>query len=661
MNQVLFALFNGLTTGLAVFLVAAGITLIFGILRILNFAHGSFFMVGAYIVFSFVGSSTPTIGGFIAYSLIAGAVVGGLGYIVDLVVLRRLRHLDEATNLIATFALLLFCDGAVKLIWGLDQHTVNPPEALSSAIQLGGLFIPAMSLFTMALGIAVFLLLDLFITRMWLGKIIQSVAKDPWMASLLGIKVPVVFTAVVVAAFALAGFAGGLLVPNQSLSPSLSQSYLLQAFIVVIIGGIGSVRGAFVASLLLGLIESLNVIMFPGQPGLAIYVAMVAFLLWRPRGLFYQASGEEAHMGGGGHDEHAGAAPHRPRFGLAPRLALAVGIAAVVFSVPWWANPGLTFLMGVIVIEALFALSWNLLYGVAGLAAFGHAAFFAVGAYFVGVLLKLAPGIPFLVLLVGAAMVGALASWLVGMVAIRRTTGIALAILTMALGEILRSVAGYTELLGKDDGLVAIPRPSIGSISLGSGTAYYLFLCIVCTLLACALWWFTSSQFGRMLRSIRQDPVRAEFMGIKVQRCRVLAFAISGALATLAGGLMAPLTQIVTPEIGNIIHSTQPMLNSLLGGVGHFWGPAVGAVIFGFLSYGTRTLVGISEIVSGGVLLLIVLAAPSGLLGTIDRHLRRRPGSAPQPQARPQTTVPSGVAAGPHLGGAPARIGGTQG
>jgi len=635
LNQVLFAVFNGLTTGLAVFLVAAGITLIFGILRILNFAHGSFFMVGAYIVYSFVGTATPSVAAFIGYSLIAGVVVGGLGYVADLVVLRRLRHLDEATNLIATFALLLFCDGAVKLIWGLDPHTVSPPESLNSAVKLAGMYIPAMSLFTMAFGVAVFLLLDLFITRMWLGKIIQSVAKDSWMASLLGVKVPVIFTAIVVAAFALAGFAGGLLVPNQSLSPALSQSYLLQAFIVVIIGGIGSVRGAFVASLLLGLIESLNVILLPNQPGLAIYVAMVAFLLWRPRGLFYQASTEEAQVGGGGHEEHAAGAPRRARFGLAPRIALGATLLAVVLSVPWWANQGFTFLMGVIVIEALFALSWNLLHGVTGLAAFGHAAFFAVGAYFVGVLLKMAPGVPFLLLLAGAAVLGAVLAWLLGAVAIRRTTGIALAILTMALGEILRIVAGYTEVLGKDDGLVAIPRPSIGSISLASGTAYYLFLCIVCTLLAGALWWFTCSQYGRMLRSIRQDAVRAEFMGIRVQRYRVLAFAISGALATVAGGLMAPLTQIVTPEIGNIIHSTQPMLNSLLGGVGYFWGPAVGAVIFGFLSYGTRTLVGISEIVSGGVLLLIVLAAPSGLLGMVDQWLRKWRRDAPPPAARP--------------------------
>lgn len=633
MNQVLFALFNGLTTGLAVFLVAAGITLIFGVLRILNFAHGSFFMVGAYIVYSFLGTATPTLGAFVGYAVIAGVVVGGLGYVTDLLVLRRLRHLDEATNLIATFALLLFCDGAVKMIWGLDQHTVNPPASLSAAVNLAGMYVPAMSLFTMCFGVAVFLLLDLFLTRMWLGKIIQSVARDSWMASLLGLKVPVIFTAVVVSAFALAGFAGGLLVPNQSLSPTLSQSYLLQAFIVVIIGGIGSVRGAFIASLLLGVVESLNVILLPGQPGLAIYVAMVGFLLWRPRGLFFQASAEEAQVGGG-HHGHAATAPGATRFGLGPRVALGIGVAALVFSVPWWADGGMMFLVGVVLIEALFALSWNLLYGITGLAAFGHAAFFAVGAYFVGVLLKVAPGVPFLVVLAGGTLVGALVAWAVGSVALRRTTGIALAILTMALGEIFRIVAGYTTLLGKDDGLVAIPRPSIGGISLASGPAYYLFLCVMCTAAAFALWWFTSSQYGRMLRSIRQDAIRSEFMGIPVQRYRVVAFTLSGAVATLAGGLLAPLAQIVTPETANIMHSTQPMLSSLLGGIGYFWGPAVGAVIFGALSYGTRTLVGISELVSGGVLLLIVLAAPSGVLGTLESLLRRR-GSGRRRQAAP--------------------------
>lgn len=624
---MLFAILNGLATGLAVFLVAAGITLIFGILRILNFAHGSFFMIGAYIVYTFVGYGEPTLASFVAYSVVAGVVVGGLGYIADLVLLRRLRHLDEATNLIATFALLLFVDGTVKLIWGLDSHMVAPPAVLNTALNLAGIFVPAFSLFTIAFGVIVFLVLDLFITRMWLGKVIQAVAKDSWMAGMLGVNVPLIFTMVVVAAFALAGFAGGLLVPNQSLSPTVSHAFLLQAFIVVIIGGVGSVRGAFVASLLLGLVESLNVILFPNLPGLAIYVAMVVCLLWRPRGLFAQHSADEAHVSES-HPVHGGTAARRSPVGLAPRWAVGLALAALVFSLPLWADQGLIFLAGLTLIEALFALSWNLLYGVTGIAAFGHAAFFAVGAYFTGVLLKVAPGVPFLWLLAGSAAIGGLMAYLVGQVAIRRTTGIALAILTMALGEIVKTVIGYSEFLGKDDGLTSIPRPSLDffgvSISLSSGTAYYLFLCVVCTLAALALWWFTRSQYGRVLRSIRQDPVRAEFMGVAVHRYRLRAFTISGALATFSGALMAPWTQIVTPLVADIFHSIQPMLSSLLGGVGYFWGPVVGSVIFAALNYGTRTLIGVAEVITGGLLMVIVLAAPTGVVGTLAGAWRRR-------------------------------------
>ena len=183
-------------------------------------------MVGAYIVFTFVGTNTPSLGAFIAYSALAGLIVGGLGFITDVIVLRRLRHLDEATTLIATFALLLICNGVVQMVWGLDPHSVSPPDILGSAIKFGTLYIPAFSLFTIALGVLIFLTIDLFVTRLWVGKVIQAVAKDAWMASLLGINVPLVFTGIVVAAFALAGFAGGLSVPNQSLSPGLGSKLI---------------------------------------------------------------------------------------------------------------------------------------------------------------------------------------------------------------------------------------------------------------------------------------------------------------------------------------------------------------------------------------------------------------------------------------------------
>ncbi|MDP3135736.1 MAG: hypothetical protein Q8N17_05305, partial [Burkholderiaceae bacterium] len=420
-TEMAFAIVNGLTTGMAVFLVAAGLTLVFGILKILNFAHGSFFMIGAYLAFSLVGSSSPSLAAYIGASIAGGAIVGVLGWIADLTVLRRIRHYEEALTLIATFALLMFADGMVKLLWGTEFYSVNPPSELSGSFQFGAIAIPTYSLFIIGLGVAIYAALELVIHRMWIGKLVQALAHDSWMSGLVGINVPVMFTAAVIAAFALAGLAGGLLLPNQSLSPVLSHTYMLHAFVVVIIGGLGNVRGAFLAAIILALVESLNSVLLPGQPGLAIYIAMVGFLLWRPHGLLGTP--------GGGHSHGMAAIGSGLTYSPSMPARVLIAAAAVVcfVSVPLWANQGLLFVFGILLIDALFALSWNLLFGYAGLAAFGHAAFFAIGAYLAGVVLKEAPQWPFLLVLLGATLCGAAVALLVGVLAIRRTAGIALA------------------------------------------------------------------------------------------------------------------------------------------------------------------------------------------------------------------------------------------
>ena len=283
---MLFAILNGLSTGAAVFLVAAGLTFVFGILRVMNFAHGHFFMIGAYIAFSIIGQQTDSTTSYLLASLVAGVVVAVLGVITDFVVLRRLRNVDHAYMMIATFALLMVASGVSKLIWGLDSYSMSPPPAFSEGFAMGELFVPSFSVFVFVIGVVVFVVLDLGIHRSWLGKVMQSVAHDSWMSGQLGINVPVLYTGAVVLAFFLAGLAGGLLLPNQGLSPSLAFSYLLHAFVAVIIGGLGNIRGAFIASLLMGLVESVSLILLPDVPGLTIYVVMVGFLLWRPQGLF---------------------------------------------------------------------------------------------------------------------------------------------------------------------------------------------------------------------------------------------------------------------------------------------------------------------------------------------------------------------------------------
>ena len=281
-----FSLVNGLATGMAIFLVAAGLTLIFGILKILNFAHGAFFMIGAYVSFAIIGSNPTSLGLFVLAAIAGGLVVAILGFVADRIVLRRLRDVDEAYMLIATFAVLLICTGIVKVIWGVNYASINPPPLLDGAFDLGGLIVPTHSFFLICSGLIVYLVLEYAIHRTWLGKMLQSVANDSWMSELLGINVPVALTSTVIVSFFLAGLAGGLLLANQTLSLLLGESYLLLAFVAVVLGGLGNVRGAFVASFLLGIIESASSIIVPNMPGMATYLFVIIFLFIKPQGLF---------------------------------------------------------------------------------------------------------------------------------------------------------------------------------------------------------------------------------------------------------------------------------------------------------------------------------------------------------------------------------------
>ncbi|MDI6028933.1 ABC transporter permease [Corticibacterium sp. UT-5YL-CI-8] len=631
--QIGFAIFNGLTVGMSIFLVASGITLIFGMLRILNISHGSFFMIGAYLAYTIVGTEPDSVIGLAGGALAAALAMAVLGLVINVAVFRRLRDVGEAYSLIATFALLMVCNGLVKAVWGVNYHSVSAPEALAGAISYGGFFAPIYSIAIIGLGVLVFLVLEIVIHRSPVGKIVRAIAHDPWMSNLVGINTPLVYALVVMAAFFLAGLAGGLLLPNQSVTPQLFESYLLQSFMVVIIGGLGNIRGAFLGAIMLGMIEGLNFLFLPRLPGILIYVVLIGFLLWRPQGLFWQPGAQTSDQ----HEVMTGGVPSSfPPRATKTRIAIGVVLAAVVLSLPEWANQGLLFIVGFALAEAVLALSWNLLFGYAGLATFGHAAFFALGAYLVGFMLRDGGGVPFLVLLAASALVGAASALIVGFVALRRTSGIALGILTLSLGEILRRVINYTPELGSDDGLSGIPRPVVElglfSVDLTSERAYFWFLAASCGLIALALWAYTLSRNGRILVTMRQDPTRAEFLGIDVRRHRLYAFVLSGAIASLTGGLYAPWAQIVTPDAASYLHSTQPMLNTLLGGSGFFWGPVVGSAIFSALGYATRTFAGLSELISGAVLILVVLAAPGGILGLgakFGRLRRRRAPTAP--------------------------------
>ena len=284
MSLYLYAGFNGLVLAMAIFLVSAGLTLAFGILKIFNFAHGALFMVGAYVAHAITGQEASSLPMFLGAAIAAAAVTGIIGIIADLAVFRRLAGAPHEYTLMAAFAMLLLATGGARIVFGQQVHSVYPPEALGSVFYVG-MPIPAYGLFVLAAGIAVFAALELGLNRLWFGKLVHAVARDPWMANVAGLRVERLKLISVAISFALAGLAGGLLVANQALSLDLGHSYLLLAFAAVIVGGLGSIRGAFIASLLFGLAGSFNSVLLPTMPGIATYALLVVLVLVRPLGI----------------------------------------------------------------------------------------------------------------------------------------------------------------------------------------------------------------------------------------------------------------------------------------------------------------------------------------------------------------------------------------
>lgn len=300
-------------------------------------------------------------------------------------------------------------------------------------------------------------------------------------------------------------------------------------------------------------------------------------------------------------------------------LAFALCAAVAILAMPFMVNAGLLYLVGTTLILAVYSVGWNLLFSWAGLASFGSGGLFTIGAYVTAVALNNGWGGQYLLVLIAAGVIGGIVAGLVALIALRRTTGIFLAILTLSLAELLRHILMKTRSLGSDDGISNIARPVLDfglfSINLGPGSSYYYFICVIGAAIVALCWVLAHGPLGRAMLATRHDIDRAGFVGINAYRTRVLAFTISGVISALAGALYAPWAQIVTPELAGMLKSTQPILFTLLGGLHSFWGPVIGAFAFMGIDYATRTLIGIQEIITGGILLGVILVFRAGIAG----------------------------------------------
>ena len=279
---MLFQGLVGLSEAMYLWLVAAGLSLIFGVMRVLNFAHGSLYMLGAY----FAWVTVRVTGSFWLALLIGPAVVAGVGWVMEFGFLRRVYSAPEAFQLLLTFAFVLMFDDAVKLAFGPVYQSPPTPSALSGAFVLGRSILPTYHLFILCVGALVGLVLWFFLERTSFGLVIRATAADREMARALGVRSSRLFTWVFMLGAALAGLGGALSMPVRAISPGMGEFIIIEAFVVVVLGGLGSLRGAFVGALLIGLLHAYGLLFMPVFELALGYLAMAAVLIVRPWGLF---------------------------------------------------------------------------------------------------------------------------------------------------------------------------------------------------------------------------------------------------------------------------------------------------------------------------------------------------------------------------------------
>ena len=278
----------GLSKGMFIWLVASGLTLIFGVLGVLNFAHGSLYMLGAYFCYTLLS----LLGDNFWLGLVLGPIcVCAVGFIIERFFLRHVYHLHLPYQLLLTFAFVIIFDDLVKLIWGAGSIGSPRVPGLSGSVSIAGRLFPNYSLFIMVVGPLVALGLWLVLEKTWAGRIIRAASSDREMASAIGVRVPTVFTAVFVFGTWLGAMGGGLAVPYVGLlTPGMGEAIIIDAFVVAVIGGLGSLKGAFLGALVIGLLSSFGTRFIPTFDMFLTFILMAIVLLWRPQGFFGEAT-----------------------------------------------------------------------------------------------------------------------------------------------------------------------------------------------------------------------------------------------------------------------------------------------------------------------------------------------------------------------------------
>lgn len=615
MDALLIQLLNGLASTSTLFLAALGLTIIFGVCRVVNFAHGSFYMLGLYIAYHFSTTwGAGSVLGFWGSIFISAVIVALLGALIEIVVLRRIYKSPELFQLLATFAILLIISDFALWMWGPEDLLGPKAPGLEGAIQMLNRSFPEYDLLLIVMGPAILLAVWVLLRFTRFGLYVRAATHDREMLSALGVNQAWLFTAVFALGCFLAALAAGLELPREPASLTIDLNLIGDVFAVVVIGGMGSIPGAFLAALLISEIKAICIwlgtqtifgitIEFSQLTLVMQFVLMALVLIYRPWGLLGKP---QESMPRALHGEPP-LVPASNSYKIVAVLAIAVLASFPLLEEQW---PYLMLIMQDGLMMALFASSLYFIVGPGGMSSFGHAAFFGVGAYTAAILVTQLAWPMWLVILV--APLGGLAAAIVfGWFSVR-LSGIYMAMLTLAFAQFVWSIIfqwdGFT---GGSNGLIGIwPE---GMLSDPRNYYYFTLLVVIAAVLTIRYLLFTP--FGYSMRATRDAPMRAQALGVKVKRVQWQAFIVSGFFAGMTGILYVYSKGSISPDELSVARSVDGLVMVLLGGIQSVTGPLVGAVSYVVLHDWVTLYSDYWKALLGGIILVLVLLLPSGLVG----------------------------------------------
>jgi len=610
MHDLIIQLLNGLVVGSSLALVASGLALVFGVLDIVNFAQGELFMLGGYMLFFTVQLT----GNFLVGVLAAGLIVGLGGGAVLYGMVWPLLGRSQALPLLATLGLGLIIQQSATNIFNSTTRSV--PAPISLRIPIENLDYPAYNLVIVVISAAILAAGFLFLKYTRYGIWLRAVAENRPMAGSLGVPVPRVYFLAFVLSAGLAGVAGALLAPVVSVYTTVGPDVIINAFIVVVAGGMGNFRGAALVALLLGEVEAVGSIWFrPVEVQVFALFLVIAILVYRSRGkpvpLFRPATSQTR--------------PGSISVTRTTYVILSVALLAFVLVAPVLSE-NLPQRMAIYLIYGLLGISVALITGFGRLFNIGVGAIFGLSAYTVAFLTNHAVSNP-IVLFAAATLAALLMATLFG-VYTNVASGIEYMMLTflttLAMGT-LPSVA--PQITGGDNGL-QVKGGLASSFGLNPllGVQFYYFVVGIVIVCLAVCWYLLSSQFGRVAQAIGRNPARAAAMGYEVSRHRLALTLLSGFVAAVAGWLYALDNAFVSQDLLGLSNSLNGLLYALVGGAEHvILGPLLGATGFRYLTDSLGRLTSQSSLYIGLALLIVVYVMPSGILGLLDTAVRGLP------------------------------------